>query len=318
MRRFDLGDNWAYRPRCENNRAYGMSDSGLRQLYRDAALITNFHGCTVPLPEHYATGRLIYLETDPVDFEIDLYHNEPRAIAFLEPHIAFFTWGLNYGQPDCAVPLPAKIRFHTTPPAVVPELWPLANTPGPHFTTVGNWRQRGQVEYRGEIYTWSKHYEFLKFLDLPQRTGQSFELALSSSSMEAGDESLLTSSGWRVTDALEFSGDLDAYRRYIGGSRGEFTVAKDQNVRLRSGWFSERSAQYLASGKPVITQETGFSNILPTDRGLFAFSTLEDAAAAVEEINSDYKAHSRSARDICQEYFDSDKVLKRFLDDLGI
>src|SRR5262249_55562302 len=162
-----------------------------------------------------------------------------------------FTWGLNYGHPDCRVPLPGRFPFRPTRPPVVRALWePYANGPGETVTTVGNWKQWGEVRYQGEGYTWSKHHEVLKFLEVPRRTRQRFELCLSSSSYTAEDRQLLEDNGWQVRDALSFSGDLEAYRRYIVGSRGEFTVAKDQNVRLRSGWFSERNAQYLAAGRP--------------------------------------------------------------------
>jgi hypothetical protein len=112
---------------------------------------------------------------------------------------------------------------------------------------------------------------------------------------------------------MSFSTDLDAYREYIVKSRGEFTVAKDQNVRLRTGWFSDRSATYLAAGRPVITQETGFSNILPTGRGLFGFSTMDDILAAVDSINSDYEGHCRAAAEIAHNYFSHDVVLKDLL-----
>jgi hypothetical protein len=117
---------------------------------------------------------------------------------------------------------------------------------------------------------------------------------------------------------MGFSTDLDDYRRYICRSRGEFTVAKDQNIRLKSGWFSERSAQYLAAGRPVITQETGFSNILPTGRGLFGFSTMDEILAAIDSINADYELHCRAAKDLAREYFNYDVVLKQLLSDLGI
>src|SRR5205814_8094094 len=126
---------------------------------------------------------------------------------------------------------------------------------------------------------------------------------------EEADREMLESNGWKVRPALSFSTDLDAYRHYLTGSRGEFTVAKDQNVRLRSGWFSERSAQYLAAGRPVITQETGFSNVLPTGEGLFAFSTLDDAVAAVEAVNADYDRHSHAAAKLARECFNYDVVL---------
>jgi hypothetical protein len=317
MRHFDFDGKWAFHALHDDGRCHGMTEGQLKELYRSAALIINYHGATVPLPEHAATGRLIYLETDPVELEVELYHNDPKAIAFLEPHVAFFSWGLNYGNPDCRVPLPARFPFRATRPPVVPDLWGHRDvTPPEVFTTVGNWRQGGRVRYLGEVYTWSKHFEFLKFLGLPRRTGQAFELALSS--YQEADRRLLEHNGWRVRNALEFSSDPEAYRRYVCGSRGEFTVAKDQNVRLRSGWFSERSAQYLAAGRPVITQETGFSNALPTGRGLFAFSTLDDAARAVESVNGDYAGHAREAAALARDCFSYRVVLKAMLDEVGL
>jgi hypothetical protein len=317
LRRFDLGDKWAFHALHDDDRCYGLSETQLKQLYRDAALLINYHGGTVPLPEHSATGRLIYLETDPVELEIELYHNEPQAIAFLEPHVAFFTWGLNYGHPSCRVPLPERFHFQPSPPAVVPDLWqPYADGAGECFTTVGNWKQQGQIRYQGEVYTWSKHHEFLKFLDVPRRTGQGFELTLGS--YEDADLRLLEKHGWRVRSAEGLSWDLDEYRRYVAGSRGEFTVAKDQNVRLRSGWFSERSAQYLAAGRPVITQETGFSNALPTGLGLFGFRTMDDIVAAVESVSAAYERHRKAATALAQEYFAADVVLGRILEVCGV
>jgi GT2 family glycosyltransferase len=143
-------------------------------------------------------------------------------------------------------------------------------------------------------------------------------LALSNSSCNETERDLLQSRGWRVRDALGFTHDLDQYRSYIARSRGEFTVAKDQNVRLRSGWFSDRSATYLASGRPVITQETGFSNVLPVGEGLFAFSSLEEIIGSVECIQSDYSRHRRVAFDIARTYFSHEVVLSRLLADLGI
>jgi hypothetical protein len=319
MRRFDFAHNWAYHALHEENcRCHGMSEGRLRDLYSAAALLINYHGGTVPLPEHYATGRLVYLETDPVELEIELYHKQQATIDFLEPHCAFYTWGLNYGNPDCKVPLPERFPFRISPPAVVPDLWQGESTNGrPLFTTIGNWKQPWrEVTFQGEVYTWSKHHEFLKFLDLPLRTRQPFELALSS--YEEEDRALLESNGWKVRHALGFTRDLDLYRHYIWNSRGEFTVAKDQNVRLRSGWFSERSAQYLAAGRPVITQETGFSNVLPAGRGLLGFSNMEEILAAIGRVNGDYDRHCRAAASLARECFSYDVVLRRMLAELGV
>ena len=110
----------------------------------------------------------------------------------------------------------------------------------------------------------------------------------------------------------------DAYRSYLAGSRGEFTVAKDQNVRLRSGWFSDRSATYLAAGRPVVTQDTAFGNVLPAGEGLFAFSTVDEAAAAVERINADYSRHRRAAQSVARDYFSHEVVLGRLLQEVGL
>ncbi len=318
MRRFDMGDRWAFHALHDDGRCYGMSESRLQELYRSADLLINYHGGTIPLPEHCANDRLIYLETDPVELEIELYNDDQDAIEFLEPHSAFFTWGLNYGHPDCKVPLPKRFSFRPTCPPVVFDLWqPYGNGVGNMFTTIGNWRQPWrEVVFQGEVYHWSKHYEFLKFLDLPGRTSQAFELALSS--YEQDDKRMLEAQGWKVRHALDFSTDLDAYRQYIAGSRGEFTVAKDQNIRLRSGWFSERSVQYLAAGKPVITQETGFSNVLPTGQGLFAFSTMEEILEGVERINADYEQHCQAAYELARDYFSYDVVLPRMLAEVGL
>ncbi len=318
MKRFDMGDHWAYHALHEDGRCYGVSESQVKELYRSADLLINYHGGTVPLPEHSATGRLIYLETDPVELEIELYDNLKHAIEFLEPHVAFFTWGTNYGNPDCKVPLPERFHFKPTLPPIVLDLWHgYGNGTGNAFTTIGNWRQAWRnVVYQGETYHWSKHLEFLKFIDLPSHTQQTFELALSS--YEDDDKRMLEGKGWLVRHALDFSTDLDAYRDYIARSRGEFTVAKDQNVRLRSGWFSERSAQYLGAGKPVITQETGFSNTLPTGQGLFPFSTTDEIVSAVEQINGAYEHHCSSAYAIARDYFSYDVVLSQILRAVGL
>jgi len=235
MARFGFHDRWAFHALHDDGRCYGMTESALRALYRSAAMIINYHGGTMPLPEHYETGRLIYLETDPVELEIELHNNDAGAIAFLEPHRAFFTWAQNYGHADCRVPQSDRFSFHATLPPVVPDLWEsFSNGGGESFTTIGNWRQPWrEVVFEGEVYHWSKHHEFLKVIDLPRRTPQPFELALAS--YEPEDRQLLEAHGWQVRDSLSVSTDLDAYRDYVCHSRGEFTVAKDQNVRLRSG-----------------------------------------------------------------------------------
>jgi hypothetical protein len=317
MRRFDLAERWAYQALHSDGRCYGMTGIQLEDLYRSAALIINLHGATVPLPEHYATNRLVYLETDPVNIQMEILQNRHETIDYLAPHCAFFTFGENFGSPDCRVPQSDRFHFRPTRQPVVLDLWhSVGDDAGSLWTTIGNWRQpQRPISFNGDVYHWSKHYEFLKFLDLPQRSREAFELALGS--CEEADQCLLEGKGWRVRSATELSNDIDAYRSYVVTSKGEFTVAKDQNVRLRSGWFSDRSATYLAAGRPVITQETGFSNVLPTGRGLFGFSTMEDILAAVDSTNSDYEGHCRAATDLAREYFSYDVVLRGMLDEIG-
>src|SRR5206468_5443485 len=167
-----------------------------------------------------------------------------------------------------------------------------------------------------QTYSWSKSDEFFKFLDVPERTGQNFELALSS--YEEEDRRMLEGKGWRVRRALDFSTKTGPYRDYIAGSRGEFTVAKDQNVRLRSGWFSDRSATYLAAGRPVVTQDTGFGCALPTGAGLFAVTDIDAAADAIAQIAADEPGQRRAARAIAEEHFDARRVLGDLLAELGI
>jgi len=318
MRRFGLADRWAFRALHDDGRCFGMSEAELERLYGSADLLINLHGGTQPYPELAATGRLVYLETDPVQLQLELQHGLQETIDFLEPHSAFFSFAENWGNPDCRLPRSERFEFQTTRQPVVLDLWPdRSPQPANVFTTIGNWRQDWRdVTFEGERYTWSKHQEFLKHLDLPERSGQAFELALSS--CEPAERQMLREHGWRVRDGLEVSRGIDRYRDYLGASRGEFTVAKEQNVRLRTGWFSDRSATYLASGRPVITQETGFGNVLPSGAGLFGFESPDEALAAVEEVDADYSRHASAAREIAREHFSHEVVLGKLLDDLGV
>ncbi len=318
MRRFDVGDRWAFHALHDSGHVYGLGEAELRRLYRDAALIINMHGGTMPLPEHSETGRLVYLGTDPVRVELELHQGEQHAIDFLEPHAAFFTWGLNFGNPDCRLPWSERFPFVPSAPPVVVDFWDNDRPPErAPFTTIGQLRQQWHdLRYGGEVYRWSKHHELLKVLDLPSRTDQGFELALSSYTER--DLHRLETHGWRVRSGLELSRDLDSYRDYIIGSRAEFTVAKDQNVRFRTGWFSERTATYLAAGRPVIMQDTGFGNALPSGEGLLAFADLEDAVEAVRSVNGDYERHRHAAREIARECLNYDVVLGSILDHLGL
>jgi GT2 family glycosyltransferase len=313
---FGFGDRWVFHALHHDGRCFGRTRRELDGLYRSAALLLNLHGGTVPAPELTATDRLIYLETDPVQLQVELHDQRAETVEFLEPHRAFFTFAEHLGAPDCGLPVDGRFPFQPTRQPVVLDWWRDRGVgSGGRFTTIGNWRQQWrEVQFRGETYHWSKHLEWSRFLDLPARTGAAFELALSG--FEDPDRAELEHRGWRVRPAMDL--DVDSYRDFICGSAGEMTVAKDQNVRLRTGWFSDRSATYLAAGRPVITQDTAFGCALPTGEGLFAVSTIDEAAEAVERIVAEPERHQRAALAIAQEHFRHDAVLRPLLAHVGI
>ncbi|MFN2507368.1 MAG: glycosyltransferase [Chthoniobacterales bacterium] len=320
LARFDLGSRWSYRAWHGTEQYHGVGKLAINRAFENAAAVINLHGGTLPRPEHLkGRGAFIYLETDPVAPQIELREKVKATEEFLDQHTAYFTFGENLGAADCKVPVPpARYTFHATRQPIVLDFWREGERRAADlFTTIANWRQpQRQMTLDGKVYHWSKHHEFVKFIDLPRRTSQRLELALSS--YEASDREMLTARGWKVRPAMEFTRDIDAYRRYIAGSRGEWTVAKDQNVRLRSGWFSDRAATYLAAGRPVVTQETGFSNVLPTGCGLFSFATMEEILDAFDRINSDYERHSERASQIARDYFDDKVVLAKLLQEAGV
>jgi hypothetical protein len=312
-----FGHRWACRARALDGRCYGLSESRLRALYRDAVATFNVTGAQEVHEEHRVCRRRIYVETDPVAAQLGVADGEAKIVEQLAAHDRLFTFGENFGRPDCGVPLERFTWLPTRQPVVL-DFWPPARPgPGAPYTTVATWRHQKDRVYRGETYHWSKEREFLKILDLPRRCPAPIELALDiASDVAAGP--LLRAHGWRVVPAAAVSGHVDRYRDYVRGSRGEFTVAKDQNIRLRSGWFSDRSACYLAAGRPVITQETGFSNVLPTGRGLFGWRDADDIVAAMDAIATDYAGHCRAAREIAAEYFDAGRVLRSLLERAGL
>ncbi|GAC1398090.1 MAG: hypothetical protein NVSMB52_11660 [Chloroflexota bacterium] len=314
-----LPGRWFYRSGA-NGVSYGLTEDRMSTLLKRADILVNLTAATVLRDEHSHIPVRIYLETDPVLPQIEIAQNRQQTIDLLAAHTHHFTYGENFGAPDCAVPV-GLFTYHPTRQPVVLDWWSnresdRAGTVSRFFTTVGNWKQGGKdIEWNGEMYRWSKHHEFMKFIDLPHRTSQPLEVALSQADTEA--LRLLDSHGWSVINAATLSLDLMDYHDYIQNSRGEFTVAKDQNIRLRSGWFSDRSACYLASGRPVITQDTAFANALPTGEGLFDFSTTEDVVEALARINSDYQYHSARAQAVADEYFKAETVLAKMMRTVG-
>lgn len=309
-----LEERWSYV--APDGEVWGSGRSRLDRLLRGADALVNLTGATLLREEHLQVPVRIYLETDPVLPQIEVAEGRRFTIELLAAHTHHFSYGENLGRPDCGVPV-ERFHYRPTRQPVVLDWWQVPGLDGGRYTTVASWRQtRKDVVWRGQTYYWSKDREFVKVLDLPRRTGASFELALAIDDPEA--VAALESHGWEVNDGLALSKEILPYREFVLRSRAEFTVAKDQNVRLRSGWFSDRSACYLAAGRPVVTQDTGFERFLPTGAGLFAFSDLDEAVAAVRAIEADYKAHSRAARDLAGEHFAVERVLPSLLERAGL
>jgi hypothetical protein len=320
MERIGLPDRWAFHLADRRDASWGMSRTALNGLYHSCDALLNVVGATDLSEEQLAASFRVYVETDPVTAELRLANGDEHTRTAFANHQLIATYGENYGAPDCRVPLNGlDAKYRKTRQPVDLELWPFTySSEARFFTTIGNYRQAGNnVEYGGQVYSWSKHHEWEKIIDLPRRTAQPFELAIMPD--DPADRAHLQANGWRLVSPLRMSLDtFGDYPAYFQGSRAELTVAKDQNVRLRSGWFSERDACYLACGKPVVAQDTGFGNILPVGEGLFAFTTLDQALAAVDAINSNYQYHCNAARAIAEEYFECHVVAQRLLNDLGL
>jgi hypothetical protein len=317
-----FGRRWAYVSAADEDRIWGMDREGMRRVLERADGLINLSGHTVLNETHLQVPVRIYLETDPVTPQLEIASGRQSTVAFLAAHTHHFSFGERLGLPGCPVPVEG-FSYHPTRQPVVLDWWPPPRSfpkppdGGVRFTTVGAWEQTYKdLVFDGEMYTWSKSAEFLKLLDVPRRAGVTIELALAFDDTDT--VAPLERSGFRVLRALPLSRDRDAYRAFITGSGGEFTAAKDQNVRLRSGWFSDRTATYLATGRPAVVQDTGFDVTLPTGEGLLAFRTADEAVECLHEVMSDYERHSRVAHEIAEEHFRAETVLERLLCEAGL
>ena len=316
--RFGISGRWAYRRSYSDGSWFGLGSTEAERLLAEADAVLNVAGATQLAELGLKARRLVYFGTDPGYHELGYARGDEPTRTIIDQHHACVTYGENVGTSESPLPPLPGLCSRTRQPVLL-DLWRDGPPSKPGFTTIANWKQVGfDIEYQGETYYWSKHREFLKFIDLPRRVRGPIELATGLANLTPEDRELLDSNGWRLADAHGFSTDPWSYRDYLRSSTGEFTVAKDQYSRLRTGWFSERSACYLAAGRPVISQDTGFGTVLPTGEGLFACETPEQAATALEAVVADYGRHSRAARSIAEEYFRAETVLAKVLDDLGL
>src|SRR5213596_2454242 len=317
---FDFKSRWAYCARyLPGTPTAGMPLKKIRQLYREADAILNICGTQEFNDDLLVSDRILYIESDPGVEQIKIDNGVKSTIEYLRRHRALFTFGENIGTKVFPVPTHGFKWLPTRQP-VVTDLWKTsrARSRAAVFTSVANWSTSGlkDITWRGSKYLWSKSREFLRFINAPEESGETFELA--TNIKDENTRRRFKRSGWRLCCPLQMIVDYWLYRDYLRRSKGEFTVAKDQYVRLNTGWFSDRTACYLAAGRPVIIQETGFTKNYGGKAGLLSFQTLDEIADAVKTINADYTKHSRAARALARDLFDAEKVLKSLLDRAGI
>ena len=293
----------------------GPSVEELSQVATEATLV-NISGHLTFAPVFERFRRRVLVDIDPGFTQF--WHEAGLAGANVEGHDVYFTIGELIGTDDCPIPT-GGIDWRPVRQPVVLEDWPLVATgEADRFTTVATWRGPfGPVEVGGRTYGLKVH-EFRKFIELPRRSPQQFEIALDIHPGDDRDLAALRDHGWRVVDPQEVAGDPDALRSYVQGSGAEFSAAQGMYVDTGCGWFSDRTVRYLASGKPAVVQETGFSRLLPVGTGLIGFRTLGEVVEAVGDIAERYDEHVAAARRIAEEYFDAERVLPRFCEVAGI
>lgn len=312
MREHGLDHAWALVRRGTRDTA-GLSYPSLDRIGREASVLVDISGTLADEEVFSRVPIRVYLDVDPAFTQLwDAQGINMR----LSGHTHYVTVGQSIGTSHCQVPTGGR-RWSTTWPPVVLEQWPVG-APISHdaFTTVANWRAYGSIDHDGVHYG-QKVHSLRRFMTLPTRTRERFLLALAIDQAETTDLAALQANGWQLADPTQVAGSPSAYRRFIQGSSAELGIAKDGYVTSRSGWFSDRSVCYLAAGRPVVAQGTGFSQHLPTGSGLLTFDTAEEILDGVESIRAHYGAHAAAARDLAAEHFDSDKVLRRLLDEIG-
>jgi hypothetical protein len=293
----------------------GLSYATLRRIAEKADLLVNLSGLLADEALTQAIPVRAYIDLDPAFTQ--LWHEVQGIDMGFNGHSHYVTVGENIGRPGCKVPT-CGLAWLTTPQPVVLEHWPVAGSvEHDAFTTVANWRGYGSIEHGGVFYG-QKAHSLRRFIELPSRSEAAFALALAIHPEETQDLAALRRHGWRLLEPEEFAASPASYRRFIQGSKAELAIAKLGYAESRCGWFSDRSICYLASGRPVVAQETGFSEVLPVGEGLLSFESTDEALAAIEAVNGDYERHRRAARALAEEHFASDRVLTKLLERLGV
>jgi hypothetical protein len=295
---------------------YGLAEAELGDLARSADLLVNISGhLTLPMVKEGVRHK-VYVDLDPGYTQV--WHATGNAGPRLEGHDFYYTVGANIGRPDCPIPT-SGLDWRPIRQPIVLEQWPTSGEADrDRFTTVASWRGAyGPVTFGGKSYG-AKAHEFRNFLRLPGQISQTLEIALEIHPADARDQEALQRHGWRIVDPKDVAADPKGFRHYVQESGAEFSTAQGVYVATSSGWFSDRTVRYLASGKPALVQDTGFSHTLPVGDGLLAFRTLDDAVAGARSIADDYERHGHAARALAKAFFDANRVLGRLSEEVGV
>lgn len=316
-----LADRWAYRD-VVTGKLFGMPEKEFKELCNTADVLINVSSSIFFKEEYMQIPVKILVDTDPM-FTQYQYHlkliaggSEARVASdYMHAHNLFFTFGLNIGNPDCRIPV-YDFDWKTTKKPICLKYWdqPSMEPLKYGFTSIMNWTERPDFMYEKE--TWGqKNKEFQKFFDLPSIAREKFEIIINRPKDDGTSKSIdhLRKCGWNVLSPDELIADLNLYRNFVQSSQGEFSITKETYIKSNSGWFSGRSAVYLASGKPVITQDTRWSDYIPSGNGVIAITDLSSAVEAVKEVTGNYRHHSKAARNIAMDYFDSTLILSDIL-----
>jgi hypothetical protein len=301
-----FGSSWCYVDYLEKN-YYGHSRKAWQGVCAKADLFLNLSGGALRWRDEYERiPHSAFIDSDPAFTQLEIERQGAECIDHFKRFDALFTFGSNIGTDACPVPV-GELNWQPTWQPVFLDEWPAQARPARCFTTVMSWQIASFRSVGGQ-----KGDEFSRVIDLPRRVAVPMELAITAPGSDIPDR--LRAHGWRCRDAFSVSSNLSDYREYIGSSLGEFSVAKKTYVDSCSGWFSDRTECYLASGRPAVVQDTGFSAHLPIGTGLFSFDNVEEARAAIDEIIRDYPRHARAARELAGAHFASDVVLPRLLE----
>jgi hypothetical protein len=318
MREFDMGDRWIYRNEPDGT-YHGVADATMAEkIIVDSDVLANVSGACWLRPVTAKIRKKLFLDGDPMFTHIKLAKGNQSYMDRVRAHDRHFTFGLHIGKPGCKVPS-AGLDWHPTVQPIALDWWTRALRNSEEgqiaegaWTTVMNWTSYKPEEFAGETYG-QKDVEFLRFAELPSRVSERFVLAMGEGPGKNRPTPYLESLGWKIVEPYTYLPDYATYHDFLSRSKAEWSIAKNGYVKSRSGWFSCRSACYLAAGKPVVVQDTGWSEHLPSGDGVLCFSTLEEAVSAIETVAGSYAHHCKAARDYARAHFDAEQICAELL-----